>query len=140
MMARTRSDQPTDGELEILQLLWDFGPSELGSVHQRLNEGRKVALTTVATMLTVMLAKDLVKRKKGTRGWLYSARVSRDSAAKPIVKKLVDRVFDGSAQRLVAHLLETQKLTEAERDELLSLLKQSRPGPRPKEGSEGDPS
>jgi BlaI family penicillinase repressor len=137
-MARTRSDQPTDGELEILQLLWDLGPSELGSVHQRLNESRKVALTTVATMLTVMLAKDLVKRKQGGRGWLYSTRVSRDSAAKPIVKKLVDRVFDGSAQRLVAHLLETQKLTEAERDELLNLLKQSRPAPRRSEGNQGD--
>jgi BlaI family transcriptional regulator, penicillinase repressor len=139
-MARTRSDQPTDGELEILQLLWELGPSELGSIHQRLNESRKVALTTVATMLTVMLAKDLVKRKQGGRGWIYSTRVSRDSAAKPIVKKLVDRVFDGSAQRLVAHLLETQKLTEAERDELLNLLKQSRPGPRRSEGHQGDPS
>ena len=139
-MARTRSDQPTDGELEILQLLWDLGPSELGVIHQRLSESRKVALTTVATMLTVMLAKDLVKRKQGGRGWLYSTRVSRDSAAKPIVKKLVDRVFDGSAQRLVAHLLETQKLSEAERDELLNLLKQSRPGPRRNEGNEGDPS
>jgi len=140
MMARPRSDQPTDGELEILQLLWDLGPSELGSIHQRLNESRKVALTTVATMLTVMLAKDLVKRKQGARGWLYSARVSRDSAAKPIVRKLVDRVFDGSAQRLVAHLIETQKLTDAERLELLALLKQSRPGPARNETDQGDPS
>lgn len=138
-MARTRSDQPTDGELEILQLLWDLGPSELGAIHQRLNEDRKVALTTVATMLTVMLAKDLVKRKQGARSWIYSARVSRDSAAKPIVRKLVDRVFDGSAQRLVAHLLETQELSEAERQELLKLLQQSRRQSRPNK-DEGEPS
>jgi predicted transcriptional regulator len=139
-MARTRSDQPTDGELEILQLLWDRGPAELGVVHQGLNEVRKVALTTVATMLTVMLAKDLVKRKQGPRGWLWSARVTRDSAAKPIVKKLVDRVFDGSAQRLVAHLLETQKLTSSDRDELLKLLKQARPAAGRSEHNEGEPS
>ena len=139
-MARTRSDQPTDGELEILQLLWDLGPSELGAVHLALNERRKVALTTVATMLTVMLAKDLVKRKQGSRGWIYSARVSRDSAAKPIVKKLVDRVFDGSAHRLVAHLLETQKLTPAEREELLNLLQQTRTTSRRSDVSEGEQS
>jgi predicted transcriptional regulator len=139
-MARTPSDQPTDGELELLQLLWDSGPAELGAIHQRLNQNRKAALTTVATMLTVMLAKNLVKRRQGPRGWLYSARVSRDSAARPIVKKLVDRVFDGSAQRLVAHLLETQKLTEAERQELLNLLKPSRTAPRQNEATQGDPS
>ena len=139
-MARNRSDQPTDGELEILQFLWDVGPSELGVVHQGLNETRKVALTTVATMLTVMLAKDLVKRKQGARGWLWSARVSRDSAAKPIVRKLVDRVFDGSAQRLVAHLLETHKLSESERAELLKLLQQSQSETRRSSSREGEPS
>lgn len=139
-MARTRSDQATDGELEILQLLWDSGPAELGVVHQGLNEGRKVALTTVATMLTVMLAKDLVKRKQGPRGWSWSARVTRGSAAKPIVKKLVDRVFDGSAQRLVAHLLETQKLTAADRLELVKLLEQTRPATRQGRDSQGESS
>src|SRR4051812_38128031 len=118
-MARHRSDQPTDGELEILQWLWDHGPAELSALHQGLNEQRKVALTTVATMLTVMLAKSLVKRKQAARGSQWSARATRDSAAKPIVKKLVDRVFDGSAHRLVAHLLETQSLSQAEREELL---------------------
>jgi BlaI family transcriptional regulator, penicillinase repressor len=136
-MARTASDQPTDGELELLQLLWDLGPSELGTLHQALNQRRKVALTTVATMLTVMLAKNLVKRKQGPRGWTYSARVSRGHAAKPIVRKLVDRVFEGSAQRLVAHLLETHALTDADRQELLKLLQQTRTESRRKGASQG---
>ena len=60
--------------------------------------------------------------------------------AKPIVKKLVDRVFDGSAQRLVAHLLETQKLTEADREELLNLLKPSATKVRLKGDTQGEPS
>jgi BlaI family transcriptional regulator, penicillinase repressor len=125
-LPRTPSTQPTDGELELLQALWDSGPAELGDIHQRLSGERKVALTTVATMLTVMLAKGLVERSKGKRGWVWSASVSRESAAKPIVRKLVDRVFDGSAQRLVAHLLEHESLNAAERRELLSLLERSR--------------
>jgi predicted transcriptional regulator len=123
---RNPSTQPTDGELELLQVLWDSGPNELGDIHERLAGERKVALTTVATMLTVMLAKGLVERTKGKRGWVWSARVSRESAAKPIVRKLVDRVFDGSAQRLVAHLLEHESLDAAERRELLALLESGR--------------
>jgi predicted transcriptional regulator len=98
----------------------------LGDIHQRLSGERKVALTTVATMLTVMLAKGLVDRTKGKRGWIWSASVSRESAASPIVRKLVDRIFDGSAQRLVAHLLEHETLDATQRRELLALLERGR--------------
>ena len=56
-MARPASDQPTDGELEILNILWEIGPAELRLIHAALNARRKVATTTVATMLGVMLDK-----------------------------------------------------------------------------------
>ncbi len=72
-MSRPANDQPTDGELEILKLLWELGPAELKQIHAGLQAQRKVANTTVATMLTVMLAKGLVKRKSGPRGYLWSA-------------------------------------------------------------------
>lgn len=137
-MPRSPSTQPTDGELEILQLLWESGHCELGALHQSLAAQRKVAVTTIATMLTVMLAKGLVQRKRGARGWLWSASVSRDSAAKPIIRKLVDRVFDGSARRLVAHLLENEALNEAERKELLELLDRSRSVSQPRRKPTGE--
>ena len=68
-MARPASSQPTDGELEILRVLWREGPSELGVVHRALvaERGRKIAKTTVATMLKVMLDKGLVRRAVGDR-------------------------------------------------------------------------
>jgi predicted transcriptional regulator len=121
-MPRTPSSQPTDGELEILNVLWDEGPTELGAVHAALNEHRRVALTTVATMLNVMLGKGLVSRKKSGRAYAWSPRLTRSTAARGLVGKVIDGVFDGSAQRLVAHLLEDQKLTDAERKEILRLL------------------
>ena len=61
-MARRASKQPTDGELEILKILWDSGPAGLGQIHDVLHERRGVAITTVATMLKMMLAKELVER------------------------------------------------------------------------------
>jgi predicted transcriptional regulator len=125
-MPRPPADRPTDAELDILTILWDYGPAELGAIHAALNQHRKVALTTVATMLTLMLGKRLVTRKKGTRNSLWSARVSRDAAAQGMVRRLLDRVFDGSAHQLVAHLLEHEQLSDADRREIAALLASAR--------------
>jgi BlaI family transcriptional regulator, penicillinase repressor len=121
-MARTPSTHPTDGELELLQILWQAGPSSLGRICAALRVRRPLATTTVATMLTVMLQKGLIRRRRGPRGYLWSAKASRQSAANGIIRKLVDLVFDGSAQRLVAHLLESGELSEQEQKELQRLM------------------
>ena len=122
-MARPKSKQPTDGELEILKLLWDAGPRELGYVCNELRRRRPVATTTVATMLSVMLNKGLVKRTCGPSGYLWSAKAGRQATTRQLVEKLIDRVFDGSARLLMAHLVESQKLSEKERREVLAILK-----------------
>ena len=76
-MARAASKQPTDGELEILKILWDSGPAGLGQIHLVLHDRRGVAITTVATMLKMMLAKELVERGNGPRGYLWKAQIGR---------------------------------------------------------------
>jgi predicted transcriptional regulator len=121
-MARPKSDQPTDGELEILRLIWNAGPCELGRICADLRRERPVATTTVATMLKVMLSKSLVKRVKSPRGYLWSARVGREATTAKLVNKLIERAFDGSARLLVAHLVESTKLSENDRQDVLTLL------------------
>lgn len=121
-MARPASTHPTDGELEILRVLWEQGPSPLGDVCDALRQQRAVATTTVATMLGVMLDKRLVRRRRAARGYQWSAAVSHDAAAQSMVGKLVDGVFDGSAGRLVAHLVEGGTLTDDELGELRQML------------------
>jgi predicted transcriptional regulator len=121
-MARSQSDHPTDGELELLQILWQAGPCGLGQICTALRLRRPVATTTVATMLTVMLEKKLVHRKRSPQGYLWSAKATRQIAATGMIRKVVDLVFDGSAQRLVAHLLESEQLSDRDRDELRLLI------------------
>jgi predicted transcriptional regulator len=125
-MARPPSKQPTDGELEILKILWETGPAGLGQVHAVLEERRGVAITTVATMLKMMLAKEMVERTDGPRGYLWSARVSRKVAVSGLLGKLVQHVFDGSARRLVAHLIEEGELNDRDRAEIIEILKSQR--------------
>lgn len=122
-MARPKSTQPTDGELELLKLLWDAGPSELGRICTDIRRQRPVATTTVATMLSVMLGKELVKRARSASGYLWSAKVGREATNRRLVDKLLERAFDGSAQLLVAHLVDSQKLSDADRKQVLALLK-----------------
>jgi predicted transcriptional regulator len=123
-MARPASTQPTEGELEILKVLWEHGPSPLKQVCEGLRRTRPVATTTVATMLKLMQEKGLVERGEGEagRGSIYSARVSREAASAGLVRRLVDLVFDGSARRLVAHMLENEKLSDRDRAEIRRLL------------------
>jgi len=121
-MARPANPHPTDGELEILRVLWERESASLGEVCEALRRERQVATTTVATMLGVMLDKGLVRRKKAARGNQWSAAVTHAAAAKGMVGKLVDAVFDGSASRLVSHLVEGGKLSEGELAELRQLI------------------
>jgi len=125
-MPRRASELPTDVELEILQILWNSGPSMLGQICAALRLQRKVATTTVATMLKIMLDKKLVKRSPASRGSLWEAKLSRQAASAGLVRKLLDRVFDGSAEKLVAHLLEAGQLSDSDRQELRRLLDPNR--------------
>jgi BlaI family penicillinase repressor len=126
-MARPPSTHPTDGELEILRVLWDRGPLALSELCKTMRRERDVATTTVATMLRVMLDKRLVKRKPATRGHQWSAAVTQSAAAHSMVGKLVDGIFDGSAQRLVAHLVEAGQLSTKELAELRNLIDTNKP-------------
>jgi BlaI family transcriptional regulator, penicillinase repressor len=121
-MARPPSAHPTDGELELLQVLWQAGPCSLGRICNAMRLQRPIATTTVATILKVMLEKNLVRRKNTPQGYLWSARTTRQNAASGMIRKLVDSVFDGSAQRLVTHLLESNQISNREREELRRLI------------------
>ena len=134
-MARPASVHPTDGELEILHVLWDNGPTGLSVVCEALRNERDVATTTVATMLKVMLDKGLVKRQGAGRSARWSAAVSHHSAAGGLVSKLVDGVFDGAADRLAAHLVEGGQLSKKQLADLRKLIDAKARPTRTKKGN-----
>ncbi len=113
-MARTRSPVLTPVETEIMKVLWDAGPSSVASVTENL-PGRR-HYNTVLTILRILEQKGYVKHAddpKG-RGYLYSAKVTRSRATKMFVKDLVDRMFGGRMDALVANLIEEEGLSAAE--------------------------
>ncbi len=122
-MARHVSPEPTERELDILHVLWESGPSSLSEIAERLEAQRGIATTTVATILKVMLDKKLVARTDDRR---WKALATHSATSKNMVRRLLDRVFDGSAQRLVAHVLEDEELNAAEIAALEAMLERHR--------------
>jgi BlaI family penicillinase repressor len=123
-MPRPPNPHPTDVELEILQVLWNQGPSSLSGVCETLRTEREVAATTVATMLRVMSDKGLVKRTGSGRGATWSAVATQQRTEAGMVRTLVDRLFDGAADRLAAHLVEGGQLNSTQLAELRALIDQ----------------
>ena len=121
-MSRPPSEQPTDGELEILRVLWSAGPIALSELCETIRRDREVATTTVATMLRLMADKRLVKRTGSGRGAVWSAIVTQQKTERRIVDRLVERVFSGAADRLVAHLVEGGALSADQLAELRALI------------------
>lgn len=105
-MSRPKQEQPTSGELEVLKVLWDRGPSTVREVMEVLNQTRERAYTSVMSLLNVMTEKRLLVREPRGRAFVYRPRTGRDKTLGRLVSNLLSRAFEGSTSQLVMHLLD----------------------------------
>ncbi len=117
-MARPRHKNPTPAELEVLQIIWEQGPCTVREVMNLLESKRPRVYTSVMSLMNVMAEKGLLGQKPKGRAFVYSARVSRDKTQSSMLSDLLNRAFDGSANALVAHLLQQTKPNSEELDEI----------------------
>src|SRR5688500_9516825 len=120
--------KPTDAELGILRVLWARGPSTVREVAETM--GREGAYTTVLKLLQIMTDKRLVRRDESARTHVYEAVATEDQTQQQLVTDLLDRVFDGSAAKLVLQALASGKASPAELTEIQKLLARHRGGRR----------
>jgi len=112
--------RPTDAELAILRVLWARGPSTVRQVAEEL--GRDTGYTTVLKLLQIMTEKRLVRRDESARTHVYEAASTQDQTERLLVSDLLERVFDGSAAKLVLQALATTEATPEELDEITKLI------------------
>ena len=120
--------KPTDAELAILRVLWARGPSTVRQVAEDM--GREGGYTTVLKLLQIMTEKRLVRRDESARTHVYEAAFSQDHTERQLVTDLLDRVFDGSAAKLVLQALAATKAGPEELDEIKKLIAAKAGGPR----------
>lgn len=114
--------RPSEGELEILKVLWAHGPCTVQQVHEIVGKARGTGYTTVLKVLQIMLAKALVRRDDSERQHVYAAAVTEKRIQRHLVRDFLDRVFSGSSQGLVMSALSAKKASPDELAQIRSLL------------------
>ena len=112
--------RPTNGEVSILRVLWQRGPSTVRQVQEVL--GPQIGYTTALKFMQIMTEKGLLKRDVAERTHVYEAALPEETTQRQLLSDLVDRVFQGSAARLVMQALSTQRASPAELAEIRRLL------------------
>ncbi len=128
-MARKQSAKPTPAEVEILGILWERGPSTVREVYEYFGAERSVGYTGVLKLLQNMFAKGLVSRDRNAQAHVYEAREPA-RMKRQLLGDLMQRVFGGSASQLVLHLLEDEKASPEEIEEIRKMLATYRRRPK----------
>lgn len=119
----------TPVELELMHIVWRKGEVSVADVLEALPPERKLAYTSVSTVLRILEQKGVLQSRKVGRGHLYSALLPREAYEARSVRHLVETVFDGTPLALVERLVEAVPLSPEEVEQLRALL--SKKGPKP---------
>jgi BlaI family transcriptional regulator, penicillinase repressor len=125
-VARPRTGRPTDGELEILNVLWERGASTAGEVREAIAHIRPVAYNTVLRALQIMTEKRLVTVDASQRAHVFTAAEPRAIVVSRMVTDLMRRALGGSASQLLLHALEGKRASAQELEELQRLIEEAR--------------
>ena len=113
-MARHKANGPTDKELTILGILWNNGPSTVRQVNEEMNKRQRTGYTTTLKLMQIMMEKGLVVRDDSKFQHIYRPAVSEEKTQKQVVGDLLEKVFSGSAEKLVMRALSVKKVSAGE--------------------------
>jgi len=106
--------------------VWRRRTATVREVYEDLRETRRIAYTTVMTMMNVLESKGYLKKEKADRAYRYRPARPERTVISSMVREFVNRVFDGAPRPLLLHLVKDGRLSDAEREELLRLIDQER--------------
>jgi len=118
--------KPTEGELELLTILWDRGQATVRELFDAVNITRPVVYTGVLKLLQIMTDKGLVERNESERAHVYRAAVAREETQRRFMREISDRFFAGSAAQLALRALEMETASEEDLNEIRKLLRRKR--------------
>lgn len=122
----SKTDTPTERELEILHVLWQRREASVREVYETLAQRLPIVQNTVQAFLRTMEEKGLVTHRVEGRTFVYQPLVQPERTKKRLVKQLMQRAFDGAVDQLVQSALSAQKPTEEELSRLEEMLRDLR--------------
>jgi len=122
---RSKSRTLTEQELEIMKVVWEFETATVRDVYEALLRRRKIAYTTVMTMMNILEEKGYLKKRAGEKANIYRPAQARAKVIRRMVHDFVERVFNGSAQPLLVHLVKDRHLSPEELERIARAIKES---------------
>jgi predicted transcriptional regulator len=112
----------TDLQSAIMRVLWDRGEATVADMHAALQPERGLALTTIATMLSRLEKRGIVKHRTQSRQYVYCPKVSERDVRRSMVADLTERLFDGDVAELVSHLLNAREMSPGDLERVKDLI------------------
>ncbi len=121
-MTLIKNTKPTEGELEILQVLWDRQSATVRDVHDELLKQKDSGYTTTLKLMQIMFEKGLVTRDSTNKTHIYQPNVSKEKTQNLFLNKMINTLFSGSSAQLVMQALGNHKTSKEELDEIRNYL------------------
>ncbi|MCF0074972.1 BlaI/MecI/CopY family transcriptional regulator [Dyadobacter sp. CY261] len=123
-LQKDASQEPTKSELEILQVLWEFGPSTARFVNDHLNQHtRQVIYMSTLKLMQIMVEKGFLKKDESQMKHIYWAAQEESKTKSLLLDRVVDTIFNGSASNLMMQLLGNKKMSDQEMETFRELIK-----------------
>ncbi|MCW3080128.1 BlaI/MecI/CopY family transcriptional regulator [Segetibacter sp.] len=117
-----KQNKPTEGELEILQVLWQKEKATVRDVHEIILKSKEAGYTTTLKLMQIMFEKGLVTRDDSAKTHIYQANISKEKTQSQFVGKMISSLFGGSSSQLVMQALGSQAPSKEELHEIQQLL------------------
>ena len=122
---RTKSRTLTEQELEIMKVVWKLQTATVRDVYEALLRRRKIAYTTVMTMMNILEEKGYLKKRAEDKAHVYRPAQAKAKVIRAMVKEFVQRVFNGSAEPLLVQLVRDRHLSPEELAKIARAIKES---------------
>ena len=124
-MPRPKSPTLTDGELRLMNVLWEKGEASVGDIVGVLKQRPKPAYNSVLTLLRILEKKGYVTHRKDGRAFIFKPVIDKQRASRSALKTLVNRFFDGSPSVLLLNLLEDEQLSQETLDRVKARIEET---------------
>ena len=108
-----------------MKLVWQSGSATVRDVYEALLERRRIAYTTVMTMMKILETKGYLKKRRRDRAFVYSPTRPKNQVIGGMVREFIDRVFSGSAEPLLVHLVKSRRLRERDLQKIVRLVEEA---------------
>ena len=109
-----------------MKVVWRLKNATVRDVYEALLEHRKVAYTTVMTMMKILERKKYLKKNSAERAFVYQAARPQEHVVGGMVQEFVNRVFNGAAKPLLLHLVEDRQLSPKDLEEIAAVMRRAK--------------